>query len=101
VIEETIVAFIRSVPIAVAFYAVVIVIAVILGRDAQGHGRNGWAWGAMFVFNPIIFGIAYLFVRNKVPREASLSANGSWHSPSGATRSCRSARGCAKPCGAS
>jgi hypothetical protein len=52
----------------VVFYALMIPIGVVVGRDAERHGRNGLRWGFLFVFNPPIFGLAYLVVRRRVPK---------------------------------
>jgi hypothetical protein len=51
----------------VIFYALVIPTGAVVGRDAQRHGRNGLQWGLLFVFNPLVFGVAYLVVRKRVP----------------------------------
>ena len=32
-------------------------------RDANRMGRNGWAWALLFLWQPVIVGIVYLFVR--------------------------------------
>ena len=50
-----------------AAYAVFVLLAVLVGRDAVRHGRDGWLWGSLFVFSPVIFGIAYLVIRNREP----------------------------------
>jgi hypothetical protein len=42
-------------------------LAYLIGRDANRRGRNGWAWGLLFLWQPVIVGIAYLFVRRKRP----------------------------------
>ena len=51
-----------------------ILIGVNLGKDAQRRGRNGRTWGILFVFNPVIFGLAYLVVRKR----ASPSMRSEW-----------------------
>jgi hypothetical protein len=43
-------------------------LGVVVGRDAQRHGRNGWTWGVLMALQPIIVGIAYLAVRNRPPQ---------------------------------
>ncbi len=40
-------------------------LAYLIGRDANRRGRNGSAWGLLFLWQPVIVGIAYLFVRRK------------------------------------
>jgi hypothetical protein len=44
---------------------VVAPIAWLIGRDANRRGRNGWAWGVLFLWQPVIVGIAYLLVRRR------------------------------------
>lgn len=39
--------------------------AVLIGRDAKRHGRNGWAWGPLFLWQPVIVGITYLIFRSR------------------------------------
>jgi hypothetical protein len=41
---------------------------VLIGRDAERHGRNGWMWGVLFIFSPLVFGIAYLLIRRTTSR---------------------------------
>jgi hypothetical protein len=40
-------------------------LAYVIGRDANRRGRNGLAWGLLFIWQPVIVGIIYLFVRRK------------------------------------
>ena len=42
-------------------------LAYVIGRDANRRGRNGWAWGVSFLWQPVIIGIVYLFVRRNRP----------------------------------
>lgn len=51
-----------------AYGALLIGLAIVIGRDAERHDRDGWLWGALFVFFPIIFGVAYFVVRRREPR---------------------------------
>ena len=46
-------------------------VAFVIGRDANRHGRNGWAWGLLFLWQPVIVGIVYLFVRHDRPQVAA------------------------------
>lgn len=39
-------------------YGFFVLLAVVVGRDAQRHGRDGWLWGSLFVLSPVVFGIA-------------------------------------------
>jgi hypothetical protein len=57
--------------LAVAGAALVILgpVAVMIGRDASRHGRNGWGWGLLFLWQPLIVGVIYLIVRRR-PRDA-------------------------------
>lgn len=57
-----------SVGVFLAVYVVVLALGVVILRDAQRRGRDGWLWAALFVFNPVIFGVAYLIVRNRRPQ---------------------------------
>ena len=58
--------------IYLAFFAVFVVIAgpiaYLIGRDAVRNGRNGWLWGLLFLWQPMIVGLIYLVVRRKPPR---------------------------------
>jgi hypothetical protein len=54
--------------IAAVFLAIIGPIALWIGRDAARHGRNGWVWGLLFVWQPMIVGLIYAFVRRKPPR---------------------------------
>lgn len=40
-------------------------IALLIGRDAKRRGRNGWAWGLLFLCQPAIVGVTYVIVRNR------------------------------------
>jgi hypothetical protein len=51
--------------IAQGLLAVFVSLAYLIGRDANRRGRNGLAWGLLFVWQPVIVGIIYLFVRRK------------------------------------
>ena len=42
-------------------------LAFLIGRDANRRGRNGLAWGLLFLWQPVIVGIVYLFARRKTP----------------------------------
>jgi hypothetical protein len=53
--------------IALGLLAVFGSLAYLIGRDANRRGRNGLAWGLLFVWQPVIVGIIYLFVRRKRP----------------------------------
>lgn len=53
--------------IALGLFVVFGPLAYLIGRDANRHGRNGWAWGALFLWQPVIVGIVYLFVRRNRP----------------------------------
>jgi len=58
--------------VALVLLAVFGPIAALIGRDANRHGRNGWAWGLLFLWQPVVVGIAYLIVRrNRHPRTAT------------------------------
>jgi hypothetical protein len=54
--------------VAAVFLVIVGPIALLIGRDAARHGLNGWVWGVLFVWQPMIVGLIYLFVRRKRPR---------------------------------
>jgi len=51
--------------IGIGMLAVFGPLAYLIGRDADRRGRNGWAWGVLFLWQPLIVGVAYLFVRRK------------------------------------
>ena len=53
--------------VVVVLCALWILLAIRVGKDAQRRGRNGWVWGFLLIFNPVIFGVAYLVVRNRDP----------------------------------
>jgi hypothetical protein len=53
--------------LALAYLVVTVVLllvfgplAFLIGRDANRRGKNGWAWGLLFFWQPVIVGIAYL-----------------------------------------
>lgn len=52
-----------AIVITVGVAACLVTLAVVLGRDAQRHGQNGWAWGVGFILAPLIVGIVYLIQR--------------------------------------
>jgi hypothetical protein len=49
--------------IAVGLFALFGPIAFLIGRDANRRGHNGWAWGLLFIWQPVIVGIVYLLIR--------------------------------------
>lgn len=57
--------------VALVLLAVFGPIALLIGRDANRQGRNGWAWGLLFLWQPVIVGVAYLIVRNRHPQPAA------------------------------
>ena len=69
--------------VAVVFLAVLVPLAVLIGRDATRHGRNGWVWGVLFVWQPVIVGVIYLIVRTRGHHApATLNESDSpWRSP--------------------
>jgi hypothetical protein len=42
-------------------------LALLVGRDARRRGRNGWAWALMFLWQPVIVGAVYFFLRRRPP----------------------------------
>lgn len=54
--------------IAALFLLILGPIALIIGRDANRHSRNGWLWGVLFLWQPVGVGVAYLIVRRRPPR---------------------------------
>lgn len=60
--------------VALILLAVFGPIAVLIGRVAKRHSRNGWAWGLLFFWQPDIVGIVYLIVRrSRHPHVATMS----------------------------
>jgi hypothetical protein len=59
--------------VAVVLAAVFGPLAWLLGRDASRHGRNGWAWGLFFLWQPMVVGLVYLVIRGRPPRRNSES----------------------------
>lgn len=57
--------------VALVLLAIFGPIALVIGRDAKRHGRNGWAWGLIFLWQPVIVGVAYLIVRNRDRQRAA------------------------------
>jgi len=62
--------------VAVAYLAIVgifllfmVPLALIIARDATRHGRNAWAWGLTFIWQPVIVGVVYLVVRSRPPKD--------------------------------
>lgn len=53
--------------IGVGLLAVYGGLAYLIGRDANRRGRNGLAWGLLFLWQPVIVGIVYLFARRNRP----------------------------------
>jgi hypothetical protein len=51
--------------VALVFLAIFGPLAYVIGRDANRRGRNGLAWGLLFIWQPVVVGIIYLFVRRK------------------------------------
>jgi hypothetical protein len=54
--------------VAVVLAAVFVPLAYLLGRDAIRRGRNGWAWGLLFLWQPMVVGVIYLLIRGRPPR---------------------------------
>ena len=72
--------------VAVVLAAVFGPLAYLLGRDASRHGRNGWAWGLLFFWQPMVVGLAYLLIRRRPPRHNSGStAPPGWYPDGGGT----------------
>lgn len=42
-------------------------LAYLIGRDANRRGRNGWTWGLLFLWQPVIVGTIYLIIRRNKP----------------------------------
>lgn len=51
--------------VGLALLLVIGPLAWLVGRDANRRGRNGWAWGLLFLWQPIIVGVAYLAARRR------------------------------------
>lgn len=51
--------------VAAALAVVLGPLAFLVGRDANRHGRSGWAWGLLFFWQPVIVGIVYVIVRRR------------------------------------
>jgi hypothetical protein len=70
--------------LVIVLAAVFVPLAYLLGRDAMRHGRHGWAWGLVFLWQPIIVGVIYLVIRGRPPRHrrASMAAPG-WYPDGG------------------
>jgi hypothetical protein len=64
--------------LAIAAAALVILapIAVIIGRDARRHRRNGWGWGLLFLWQPLIVGVIYVIVRRRPRDDRPVTAAG-------------------------
>lgn len=43
-------------------------IALLLGRDAVRHSRDGWLWALLFLWQPVVVGLIYLVIRRRPPR---------------------------------
>jgi hypothetical protein len=54
--------------IGAAALAILGPVALIIGRDASRRGRNGWVWGLLFLWQPLVVGVVYLMVRRR-PRD--------------------------------
>lgn len=54
--------------LAAAIVVLLAPLAYLIWRDAERRGRNGWVWGVVFVWQPVIVGIIYLIVRRRPPR---------------------------------
>jgi MFS family permease len=77
---------------ALAYLGVAVVVLIVLGplafligRDANRRRRNGWVWGLMFPWQPVIVGVVYLIVRHRPPRGPQTPPAGGYPDPSGAT----------------
>jgi hypothetical protein len=44
-------------------------LALIIARDATRHRRNAWAWGLMFLWQPVVVGVIYLIARGRPPSD--------------------------------
>jgi len=51
------------------FLLFMVPLALIIARDATRHGRNAWAWGLTFIWQPVIVGVVYLVVRSRPPKD--------------------------------
>lgn len=51
--------------VAVVLVVVLGPLALLVGRDAKRRGRNAWAWGLLFFWQPVIVGIVYLIIRRR------------------------------------
>ena len=49
-------------------------LALLIGRHAARRGGNAWAWGLMFLWQPVIVGLVYLVVRCLPPRHSTSGA---------------------------
>lgn len=50
-------------------------IALLIGRDAVRHHRDGWLWALLFLWQPVFVGLIYLVLRRR-PRKQSTSGPG-------------------------
>lgn len=46
-------------------------IALLIGRDAARHDRDGWLWGLLFLWQPMVVGLIYLVIRRRPSRRRS------------------------------
>jgi hypothetical protein len=67
---------------ALVIFAVLLPLAWLIGRDANRRGRNGWLWGVLFVWQPVIVGLIYLVVRQRpTPRQLATPVHYPWETP--------------------
>jgi hypothetical protein len=72
--------------LGVVMLVVLAPLAVLIWRDARSRSLNPWLWSLLFMWQPMIIGIVYLFVRRSPGSTSSGLAPPGWYpDPSGST----------------